>query len=309
MPPASAPNVPASPETLGELRALLAQEQEQGKSSTHGKRAIKVLAGLLDAPRETAMYSITHLAEQHGVHASTLTRLAKNLGYSGFSEFQAVFRQHLSSTGHFYSQQADQLLHPANEEMEANASGRLVARVCGTEIDNIQRMRHDLDFDQMAAAAKLLTSAKRVRTHGLRQSFAIAVYLSYVLGLLRNDVAVLGSFEHGIAHSLAQLDDADALLVVGFAPYTRRTVQAAEIAARHGLPIVALNDSHASPLSTVARHSFIAPATGAFISNSVGAAFVLAESIVSMVAQVLGDESIAALERREKFIEEEKIEV
>lgn len=287
---------------------VLAREREQGKDSAHGKRAIRVLAGLLDSPRDTAMYSITHLAEQHGVHASTLTRLAKNLGFSGFADFQGVFRKHVRNDQNFYSQQADALLHHEKNVGGADSVSRLLNKVSGTEIDNIQRMRHDLDAETLIDAAQILASAPRVRTHGLRQSFAIAVYLSYVLGLLRNDVSVLGSFEHGIAHSLAQLQPKDALLVVAFTPYTRRTIQAAEIAAKHGLTVVAITDSHASPLSSVAKHSFISTATGAFIGNSVGASFVLAEILVSMVAHELGDESIASLERRESFIAEERIE-
>ena len=307
MPSAQESATVATPANLAELRSALLAERARPK--VHSKRAMQVLAGLLDSPRNTAMYSITRLAEQQGVHASTLTRLAKKLGYAGFPEFQSVFRQHVSDDGHFYSQQADQLLQKARRAQGADASRNLIAQVTGTEMDNIARMRQDLDPEALTHAARLLARAPRVRTHGLRQSFAISVYLSYVLGLLRDDVSVLGSFEHGSAHSLAQLTEDDVLVVVGFRPYTRRTVLAGEMAARHGLKVIAISDSHASPISAIASHDFVTPATGAFVSNSLGAAFVLAETIVSMVAQELGEAAIASLERREQFIEEEKIEV
>jgi len=298
-----------TPATISDLRAVLAQEQTLRKSSIHGKRAIGVLAGLLDRPGDAAMYSITQLAGMQGVHASTLTRLAKNLGYSGFGDFQAVFRNHLSGNGHFYSRQVDNLLNADGRLPDTDQALPLAVRVTDTEIDNIRHMRQDLDTRQLAQAAELLAIAPRIRTHGLRQSYAIACYLSYALGLLRSDVSVLGFAEHGIAHSLAQLETGDALLVIGCTPYTRSTVQTAEMAAKHDMPVVALTDSHASPLTAFADYSFIAPATGAFVSNNMGATFVLAEVLVSMVAQILGGGAIAALERREEFIHEQKIEL
>ena len=57
------------------------------------------------------MRSISELAASLGVNPSTLTRLAKRLGFEGFSDFQSVFRDAIASEPrYFYSRQADHLL-------------------------------------------------------------------------------------------------------------------------------------------------------------------------------------------------------
>ena len=307
--PVAPVDVLQAPSSVNELRNVLAEQQAQGKAASHGKRAIEVLAGLLDQPHETAMHSITELADRQGVHASTLTRLARNLGYSSFSEFQSVFKNHVSGNEHFYTRQAGDLLHADNGASGKDRTRQLMERVTNNEIENIRRVQQDIDIEQLEQAARLIASAPRVRTHGLRVSHATACYLSYGLGWLRSDVSVLDGADHGAAHALAQLGKGDALVAVGCTPYTRSTVETAEMAAKHGVIVIAITDSHSSKLGATADYTLIAPAKGAFISNSIGAMYVLAETLVAMVAQELGEAALAAIERREAFINEEKIEL
>ena len=158
-------------------------------------------------------------------------------------------------------------------------------------------------------AAKQIAEAPRVRTHGLRVTHGVACYLSYGLGWLRSDVSLLDGADHGAAHSLAQLDEGDVLVAFSCAPYTRRTVETASMAAKHGVNVIAITDSHSSRLSPVANSVLVAPVTGAFISNSIGAVYVLAEVLVALVAHELGDDALSAVERREALIFEEKIEL
>ena len=140
-----------TPATINDLRAVLAHEQASGRS---GRRAIDVLAGLLDRPHDTAMCSITRLAEMQGVHASTLTRLAHNLGYAGFSEFQSVFKNHVSGGDHFYTRQAGGLLKTDRDAPNSNKPKQLLDRITDNVVNNIQRSRQDLDIDRLVAGGK-----------------------------------------------------------------------------------------------------------------------------------------------------------
>ena len=81
-----------TPQSLEELRTLaLALARGEGDLSLGGK-AQSVFSRLLDAPEQAAVRSISELAASLGVNPSTLTRLAKRLGFDGFSDFQSVFR-------------------------------------------------------------------------------------------------------------------------------------------------------------------------------------------------------------------------
>src|SRR3990172_2452786 len=85
------------PHNLEELRALVARIRRGVAGFRLGNRASDALAKLVDAPRHTAISSISELAEATGVNPSTLTRLTHKLGYKGFHEFQDVFRRSIAS--------------------------------------------------------------------------------------------------------------------------------------------------------------------------------------------------------------------
>ncbi|MNN96885.1 hypothetical protein D3C81_2159420 [compost metagenome] len=78
----------------------------------------------------------------------------------------------------------------------------------------------------------------------------------------------------------------------------------AEVAARHGIKVIALTDSSSSPLARIARYSFYVPNQSLFFSNSMCAFMLLAEGILSGVASRLGEASVAALKHREALIAE-----
>src|SRR3546814_13896346 len=73
-----------------------------------GGKAFDVLAKLVEAPEQAAVRTISELGAVLSVNASTLTRLAKRLGFDGFNDFQSVFRQAIANDErYFYSRQAE----------------------------------------------------------------------------------------------------------------------------------------------------------------------------------------------------------
>lgn len=295
-----------APQTFPQLKQLLVQVNRSQSDIRLGRRALEAFSKLVDEPDRTAVYPISELARLTGVNPSTLSRLATNLGYPGFSAFQGVFRAHIAAKGNFYSGRVNRLVEGRRSE---NDDLSIAARVGEDEIANILGMLEHIGAGELDAAADILIAAPRVCTFGLRQPAAVAAFAAYALGLLRTDVSVLGLMQHGGAYELGQLAKGDALLVVGFAPYTRATVATARVASDMGITIVAITDSHASPFLPFADHQFVAPTTGSFYSNSMAAAIVIVEGLLTLVAQRLGDSSLDALKRHEKLIEAFDIEL
>ncbi len=80
----------AKPQTYEELRAVLAS------GTIHfPKRLRQVAIFLWQHPQDVALGTIGQVAEQAGVQPSTLVRFAKIFGYSGFSDFQGLFKEHV----------------------------------------------------------------------------------------------------------------------------------------------------------------------------------------------------------------------
>ena len=109
----------ARPGTIEELRDLTLRIRRKEIDIALGSKALDVLARLVDTPEQTAVRTISELADGQGVNASTLTRLAKRLGYAGFSDFQSVFRQAIADDErYFYSRQAGRLMSVTRGERE-----------------------------------------------------------------------------------------------------------------------------------------------------------------------------------------------
>src|SRR3546814_11701730 len=82
-----------------------------GAEVSVGSKALDILAKLVDAPGQASVRTISELGDVLSVNASTLTRLAKRLGFDGFNDYQSVFRQAIANDErYFYSRQAGRLL-------------------------------------------------------------------------------------------------------------------------------------------------------------------------------------------------------
>ncbi|WP_043526959.1 MurR/RpiR family transcriptional regulator [Litchfieldella xinjiangensis] len=288
------------PDTLSALEQLR-REIDAGESPLRlGSRSRHVLATLIDSPQQSAFGSISELAAQLGVNASTLTRLAQRLGYGGFGDLQAVFRRELTEGSHFYSDQASRMLADSDETERLGCLPRLARQ----ESTNLAGLLERIDADTFNATVGRLATAHRVRIHGMRQFHSLALFMAYGLGMLRADVAPLDSSRQGVADALAQLDRGDLLVVASCFPYTPSVIATAEIAVRHGIDVIALTDTASSPLARLASHTFLVPNQSVFFSNSMCAFMLLAEGIVSEVAARLGDRGVTALKHRERLIGE-----
>ncbi len=293
-------NTPA-PATLEDLKRLVSDMHAGVASISLGPRAFQTLARLVDEPHLAAVSSITDLGRRLEVNASTLTRLAKRLGYSGFNELQAVFRRHVAGTeSNFYVRQVDRLMRRDNVESE---SLNVFLKVVGDESNNLAKLASSIDVALLERACNMLREAREVRIHGLRQFYSMATFLSYGLGLIRNRVSILGEAGHGIAHSLSQLTSDDLLVVLGCNPYTRATVDSGRVAAEAGIPVLAFTDSSASPLAASADCVFVIPSSGDFYVNSTAAWSALLEGLLTLVARDLGDEAVATLRSREALFQ------
>ncbi|MGT2464481.1 MurR/RpiR family transcriptional regulator [Mesorhizobium atlanticum] len=81
------------PQTYEELRAVLSS------GTVHfPKRLRQVAIFLWQHPSEVALGTIAQVAEQAGVQPSTLVRFAQIFGYSGFSDFQLLFKDRMKGS-------------------------------------------------------------------------------------------------------------------------------------------------------------------------------------------------------------------
>lgn len=302
--PAPPPGGARPPETLGELRALMVAIARGEAPISLGAKTRGALGRILDLTGNPALLSITALAEVLGVNPSTLTRLARSLGYSGFPAFQQVLlTASMTAPGEFYSRQARAAL------AEGSSTRSRAVQLCRENQANIDRFVEHFDAEAFEAAVGLIMSAPRVAVYGIRQFHAIAAFLVYGLRMIRSDVALLDANSLGIAEGLAMLERGDVLLAASCAPYSAQVVEVADLAREIGLASVALTDRASSPLVESSRAAILVGHESSFISNSIGAFTVAAECLINACAAARPDQARKALVDRDRMIERLGIEI
>lgn len=294
----------APPQTVQELRDLMLRLSRGEAGISLGPKAQNALTRLLDLRGDPALLSITTLAKKLEVNPSTLTRLARNLGYSGFTAFQQVLLDaSMAAPGAFYTRQAQIAL--AGEDAEGVGG---VGRLCRENQANIERFMEDFDIDQFRKATDLIARAPRVMVHGIRQFHAVSSFLTYGLRMIRSDVHLLDANNLGIAEELAAMSPDDVLICASCAPYSTMVAETAKAAAEQGIQIVAITDFASSPLAAVSKAAILVPHDTSFLSNSLTTFILAAECLINACAAVLPDQSKEALSARDGMIKRLEIE-
>ncbi|QRZ12842.1 MurR/RpiR family transcriptional regulator [Paracoccus methylovorus] len=301
--PLESPPITAAPDTLDGLRALALEIGRGAAPITLGSKAAAALSRLIEMVGSPALLSITTLAGELGVNPSTLTRLARSLGYSGFPALQQVLLSaSMAAPGAFYSRQA-----------QAALQGRAPARaraeqLCHENQANIARFIENFDETAFSLATRLILNAPRVTVHGIRQFHSVASFLVYGLRMIRSDVQLLDANNLGTAEGLALLGAGDVLISVSCAPYSSQVVDVAAIAADIGLDVIALTDRAASPLVGPSRAAILVEHKSSFLSNSMGAFMVAIECLINSCATARPEAARKALKDRDDMIERLGIE-
>lgn len=294
------------PQSLEELRQEYINISRGESNKRLGIRSIETLKKMLDEPNETAVMSISEIAQENGINTSSVTRLAQRLGFEGFPGLQAVFRQNLKHRSSFYSEQVKKFLQKGH--LDDNSQGSLLRRIIQDEWSNVMLMLDSFDDDKFAAVIDLLVNAQKISILGLRSSYPLAYYFGFYLKLIRERVSTVGQAGHTLAEDLAALKTGDVLVAISLRPYTNDTIGAFRIARQHKVDTVAITDSLSSPLANETENFLITSIQGDYFFTPVTATIICIETILSEVVKHLGNQAVKRLSHTEYILDKLDIE-
>lgn len=254
----------------------------------------------LNHPTEIALSTVRDAAEGAKVSATTMVRLATELGYENYNAFKEAFREPMRAGPGGYAAKASQQL-TAQVQSGSEAHHAMVENIRRS----VNALFESVSADEINAAATRLRKAKRVYVLGLRSMFSPAFYFYYLLRTLSPNTVLLENRMDMLIEEIGGIGPNDALLVISFEPYANTAVKAAEFAHAAGASVIALTDSKLGPLAAAAQHSFILPTTGSSFYQSLVPAMALLEILISTIQIKLGDAAVARIssefEKREAF--------
>ena len=217
--------------------------------------------------------SMRELASVAGADPAAFTRLAKAIGYSGWDELRAALtearRPEPSSP---FSARTKGRRRGPNPEMSL-ISDKLEAEAAGLG---------RISPGAVADAARALHDARRIWIAGFRSCRSVAELLNYQLRLFRSDSVQLVGGSGPEDLDLGAFRAGDAVVVIGFMPYSTASVLSARAAHSSGATLVAIDDKVTAPMAEGADHllRFEAAASPGFFPSLTGA-IAIAQSLAA----------------------------
>jgi DNA-binding MurR/RpiR family transcriptional regulator len=218
--------------------------------------------------------SMRDLAAVAGADPASFTRLAKALGYSGWDELRGVLTEARRP-----AQPAPFSGRTKTRRYGPNSDVTLVADKLEAEAAGLAR----ISSSEVAAAAKTLRKAQRIWIAGFRSCRSVAELLNYQLRLFRSEAVHLVGGSGPEDLDLGAFRAGDAVVVVGFAPYSTASVLSARAAHHSSAALIAIADTIAAPMAEGADHLllFEAAASPGFFPSLTGA-IAIAQSLAAV---------------------------
>ncbi|RJT23802.1 MurR/RpiR family transcriptional regulator [Mesorhizobium waimense] len=248
---------------------------------------------IIDQPHDVALLSMRDQARLAGVQPATMTRLAKYLGLDGYDELRQIYAEAVRSGDVGFAGKADAQA-VAQKRKGDHGFAREILRAQAAQIVHLA---DSPQLDAIVSTASRLASATRVFCIGLRSSHAIAWHLHYILSMITHKSVMLDAIGGTGSDALAHATHNDVLFATSVLPYTRVTVEIAEYAQQHLIPIVAITDSEVAPLARLADDVVLVQTKSSSFFHTMTPAFAVAEVLGALIAGQRGDAAREALLR------------
>src|SRR5689334_12331742 len=234
--------------------------------------------------------SMRELATVAGADPAAFTRLAKAIGYSGWDELRAALTEARRP------EQASPFSARARGRRGPNPEMSLVSDKLEAEAAGLAR----ISPAAIAAAAKSLHDAKRIWIAGFRSCRSVAELLNYQLRLFRSDSVQLVGGSGPEDLDLGAFRGGDAVVVIGFTPYSTASVLSARAAHASGATLIAIADKVTAPMAEGADHllQFEAASSPGFFPSLTGA-IAVAQSLAAATFMLGGASAKRRLEETE----------
>lgn len=232
------------PQSVDAFRARLLNERH-----LFTNRMLEAGAWVLDNQRVVALETLSVMARKSQFTPSIFVRLAKAMGFDGFSDMQKLFRAPLhdaypaSLSERISHSQGDEVVH---DPADMRAVGRSFCRANSASLAHLGGRLGELPLN---ATIDRIMAARTVHLIGLDRSFPVAAYFSYALRRARIQAIQITGMGSLASDQVAVMRPGDLLISISFPPYSQTTLDATSAARAAGHEVIAITDSPVSPIT------------------------------------------------------------
>ncbi|WP_164661917.1 MurR/RpiR family transcriptional regulator [Tropicibacter sp. Alg240-R139] len=255
--------------------------------------AQKAARYVLENPTDVGVSTVREIAEAANVKPNTFVRMARQVGFDGYEDFRAPFRDAIRRGAVSFPDRARWL----QDIGKSGELGGLYADMVGAAIRNIEETFGGISPESLQAAATDIWNSRQVFTLGVGVNNSNARNFTYLASTGMKQFHAIPRPGSTAIDDLAWADEQDVLIAITCHPYRTEVIEAIKLAREQGMTVVGLSDSPASPVILNANHGFVVAAdTPQFFPSSVST-IALLETLLSFVVAVSSDEIVERVER------------
>lgn len=217
---------------------LLDLIREHFKTMSKGQK--KIANYVSEHPNDIALYSAAEFGSRIGISESTVIRFSNSLGFSGYTELQKLVREQFFKESSLTSYQQSKMVIPKNNSFHKT--------VMEQDRESILTTMNQIDEQAYQTAVQRLSSAKSVYVLGLRTSFSAANWLSFSLGLVKENVHFMRPDTEDVIRTITQMDEHSVVIIISFHRYLKETIQIAGLIRNQKSYIIGISDSILAPI-------------------------------------------------------------
>ncbi|MFD1928795.1 MurR/RpiR family transcriptional regulator [Sporosarcina siberiensis] len=205
---------------------------------------------ILENNRDVGLLTVKELAEKADVGTTTVMRLIKELGYSSFFKFKKDFYDIQLD----YSDKWENVQKSfGNDNENENEAYKTLSSVGKEAINVIEQSLTPYIVENFNIAMDLIANAEMINLLGLRPYKAVALYMEMLMGEFYSNTRQLSHDSETMIDRILQFTPNEVLILFGFAPYTQRTIDAAALAYKKGVPIILITDHLSCPIASFSK--------------------------------------------------------
>jgi DNA-binding MurR/RpiR family transcriptional regulator len=261
-------------------------ERLAGELTDLTPEARKAATYVLENPRDVGVSTVREIAQAAKVKPNTVVRMARQVGFDGYEDFRAPFRDAIRQGAADFPDRARWL----QDIRKTGDLGGLYADMVQGALRNIEDTFGNVSAGDLKAAAEDIWTSDSVYTLGVGVNNSSARNFTYLASTGMKRFHAIPKAGSNPIDDLAWAGKSDVLIAITCKPYRAEVVEAVKTAQAQGMKIVSISDSPASPIIQRATHGFVISCdTPQFFPSSVSTVALL-ETLLSFVIAVASDE-------------------
>jgi DNA-binding MurR/RpiR family transcriptional regulator len=260
----------------------------------------KLLANFIIENIQTLpLLSVNQVSKMSGVSTATVVRFVRLLGFRGYLEFRNQLSELLKEKLSPLEKYRDTISH--KDEYK-----NTLQKVVETVKQNIDYSVEQNNLTTFKHITKHLRNAENIFCVGMGISRNLADLMAYLLKLYMKKAFALSSDSPSFPEQIILMSQKDLLVIFSFPPYSRQTVEAAELAAQSKIPVLSFTDKKTAPIVAFSDHYLVARTDNILFTNSLGAISVLMNALVTELALTQEKQVLDGLEKVESYLKDER---